>query len=161
MTRQKPRNKSESTRAEECVKYSNETSLHISEQGVGATFLNPRRKQLRKIRYDGCYNGTSRSRQADYIIGMAQVVDVIVELKGSDLKRAVTQVEETLEAWEANLIRFPNIVCLIVYGHTFPRMNSRLGVIEREFLLAHKTLLWVRESGSEKFKFNKLLGKNP
>jgi len=160
MTRRRPRSESETTRAEECIEFSNETSLHISEHGVGATFLNPRRKQLRKIRYDGCYNRTPKSKQADYIVGMAQVVDVIVELKGSDLKRAVTQVEDTLEAWEADLIRFPRIVCLIVYGHTFPRMNSRLGVIEREFLLAHKTLLWVRESGSEKFKFNKLLGKS-
>jgi hypothetical protein len=85
---------------------------------------------------------------------------VIVELKGSDLKRAVTQVEDTLEAWEQDPIRFPQIVCLIVYGHTFPRMSSRLGVIEREFLLAHGTFLWVRESGAEKFRFSKLLGKS-
>jgi hypothetical protein len=86
-------------------------------------------------------------------------VDVIVELKGSDLKRALVQIEDTLEAWEVDPIRFPIIVCLIVYGHTFPRMNSQLGVIEREFLLSHRTLLWVRENGSEKFKFNRLLGK--
>jgi hypothetical protein len=46
-----------------------------------------------------------------------------------------------------------------VFGHTFPRMNSRLGFVEREFLLRHRTLLWVRESGSEKFKFSKLQGK--
>jgi hypothetical protein len=37
-------------------------------------------------------------------------------------------------------------------------MGSTIGSMEREFLLTHQTLLWVRESGAEKFKFKKLLG---
>jgi hypothetical protein len=99
---------------------------------------------------------------------MPQIVDVIVELKGSDLKHAVTQIEITLAAWNADPIRYPRIVCLIVFGRIeanrkgvgkIPHMGSKAGTIEREFLLTHKTLLWVRESGSEKFRFNKLLGK--
>jgi hypothetical protein len=160
MTRRKPRSEPEAADVEECIEYSNETSLHIHEKGVGASFLNPRRRQLRKIRYDGCYNRTTGRGQADYIVGFHRSVDVIVELKGSDLKRALVQIEDTFEVWKEEPIRFPQIVCLIVFGHTFPRMSSRLGVIEREFLLSHRTLLWVRESGSEKFKFGKLLGKN-
>jgi hypothetical protein len=100
---------------------------------------------------------------------MEQVVDVIVELKGSDLKHAATQVETTFGAWKADPIRYPRIVCLIVYGRIeakrkgvgkIPRMGSNVGTIEREFLLTHKTFLWVRESGAEKFRLNKLLGKN-
>ena len=160
MTRRKPRSEPEATGAEECIEFSNATSLHISEHGVGATFLNPRRRQLRKVRYDGCYNRTTGLGQADYIVGFHRSVDVIVEVKGSDLKRALVQIEDTLEFWEQEPIRFPQIVCLIVFGHTFPRMNSRLGVLEREFLLAHGTFLWLRESGSEKFRFSKLLGKS-
>ena len=160
MTARKPPSQTGRPSADECIEISNGTSLHINEHGVGATFLNPRRKQLRKIRYDGCYSRAVGRGQADFIVGLSQVVDVIVELKGSELKRALVQVEDTLEAWEKELIRFPQIVCLIVYGHTFPRMTSRLGVIEREFQLEHGTLLWIRESGSGKFKFSKLLGKS-
>lgn len=160
MPRRKPRSEPKIARVAECIEFSNETSLHIGEQGVGATFLNPRRRQLRKIRYDGCYSRTKGRGQADYIVGFHQPVDVIVELKGSDLKRALVQVEDTLEAWRVEYIRFPQIVCLIVYGQTFPRMTSRLGVLEREFQLTHRALLWIRESGSEKFKFSKLLGKS-
>jgi hypothetical protein len=159
MTRRKPRRRVEQSIAPDCIEFTNRTSLHISEHGVGATFVNPHRRQLREIRYDGCYNTVSGRRQADYIVGMMQVVDVIVELKGSDLKRALTQVETTLGVWKDDPLRYPRIVCLIVFGHTFPRTNSRLGVIEREFLLAHGTFLWLRESGSEKFKFSKLQGK--
>ena len=161
MTRQKPLNEPEDTRGEECIEFTNKTSLHIQEEGVGATFLNPRRRELRKVRYDGCYNRTNGRGQADFIVGFHRSVDVIVELKASDRKRALIQIEDTLVAWEKDPIRFPQIVCLIVFGHTFPRMNSRLGVIEREFLLSHRTLLWMRESGSEKFRFSNLQGKRP
>src|ERR1035441_5229883 len=114
MPRRKPRSNPETARAAECIEYSNEISLHIDEQGVGATFLNPRRRQLRKIRYDGCYSRTKGRGQADYIVGFRHYVDVIVELKGSDLKRALVQVEDTLEAWRVEPIRFPQIVCLVV-----------------------------------------------
>jgi hypothetical protein len=160
MTRRKPPSRVEQSSDADCIEFTNRTSLHISEQGVGATFVNPHRRQLRKVHYDGCYHKVSGRRQADYIVGVVQVVDVIVELKGSDLKHAVTQVETTLEVWKDDPLRYPRIVRLVVYGHTFPRMNSRLGVIEREFLLAHRTFLWVRENGSEKFKFSKLQGKS-
>jgi hypothetical protein len=167
MTRRRHPDQAGRLAAAECIEYSDLTSLHVSEHGVGVTFLNPRRKKLRRIRYDGCYSKTPKLRQADYIIGMEHVVDVIVELKGSDLKHAATQVETTLEVWKLDLIRYPKIVCLIIYGRIeakrkrvgkIPRMGSTIGSMEREFLLTHQTLLWVRESGAEKFKFKKLLG---
>jgi hypothetical protein len=146
--------------ANDCIEYTNETSLHINEHGVAATFVNLRRKELRKVEYDRCYNRRAGRRQADYIIGFNMAIDVIVELKGSDLKHAVSQIEDTLEAWTIDPIRFPKIVCLIVYGHTFPKMTSRIGVMEREFELDHNTLLQIRPSGEKKFRFSALAGKS-
>ena len=154
---------------DECIESCNATSVYVEERGVGATFLNPRRKQIRKIHYDGCYNKTPNELKADFIIGMPEVLDIIVELKGSDLKHASAQVKSTLEAWKFNPIRFRKIVCLIVFGRIegrrkkagrAPRMNSQKESVEREFLRTNKTLLWVRESGSEQFKFNDFLRKN-
>jgi hypothetical protein len=154
---------------EKCIEFSNKSAVHIQDHGVGATFQNPRGKQVRIVRYDQCYNRKPHVRQADFVVGMPEVVDVIVELKGSDLKHAVTQVAATLEAWSITPIRFPRTACLIVYGRmeakqkragAIPRMDSRTGSIERRFLLEHKTLLWVRESGSEKFRFNDFLRKS-
>jgi hypothetical protein len=160
MTARKKPNATKDPLEGECMEFHNRASLHISEYGVGATFLNPRREKLRKIKYDGCFNKDSGSRQADYIVGLTGLVDVITELKGSDISHAISQVEATLRTWRNGQDRFPRIVCLIVFGHTIPRMSSRIGTIERDFLLEHKTLLWIRETGSEKFNFRKLIGKS-
>jgi len=153
---------------EECIESCNATSVYIEERGVRATFLNPHRKQIRKVHYDGCYNKTLGELKADYIVGMPGVVDVIIELKGSDLKHASDQVRSTLETWRLSPIRFPKIACLIVFGRIegkkkkagrTPRMNSMKESLERAFLRANRTLLWVRESGSEQFRFNDFLRK--
>jgi hypothetical protein len=168
MTIPKPPSQPGSEWVEECIESCDATSVYVVERGVGATFLNPRRKQIRKIHYDGCYKKTPGVKQADYIVGMPDVVDVIVELKGSDIKHASAQVVSTLEAWKLNPIRFRKIVCLIVFGRIegkkkragrTPRMNSMRESVERAFLRTNKTLLLVRESGAEQFKFNDFLKK--
>lgn len=168
MTTQKPLSQPGCEWIEECIESCDASSVYVAEHGVSATFLNPRRKPIRKIHYDDCYNKSPNVLKADYIVGMPEVVDVIVELKGSDLKHASAQVENTLETWQLNPIRFPKIVCLIIFGRIegkkkkagrTPRMNSLKESVEREFLRRNKTLLWVRESGMEQFRFNDFLRK--
>jgi hypothetical protein len=168
MTIQKPPSQPGCEWIEECIESCDAVSVYVEEHGVGATFQNPRRRQIRKVHYDGCYNRTPSILKADYIVGLPDIIDVIVELKGSDLKHASNQVWLTLEAWRINPIRFPKIVCLIVYGRIegkkknagrTPRINSMRESIEKAFLRKNKTLLWVRESGSEQFSFNDFLRK--
>jgi hypothetical protein len=160
MARRKPRKPAALPRDTECIKFSTESSLHVSEEGVGATFLNHRRKELRAIEYDGCYCRVANQGRADFIIGYDRAIDVILELKGSDLKHATNQVVDTLERWRTDPIRYRQLVCLIVFGHAIPRMRSNIGVMEREFLNRYRTLLWVRESGSERFSFRQLAGRS-
>ena len=159
MARRKPRKAAASELKSECIEFSHKPSLHVSEKGVGATFRNQRRRELRKINYDKCYFKATEGGRADYIVGYNRDIDVILELKGSDLKHALVQVSDTLDRWKDDAIHYDQIVCLIVFGHTFPRMTSKLGVLEREFLDEHSTLLWIRESAAEKFSFRKLAGK--
>jgi hypothetical protein len=171
MTTLKPPSQSGCRWVEECIESCDAAAIYVEEQGVGATFLNPRRKQIRKIHYDGCYNKTPNELKADYIVGMPDVLDVIVELKGSDtnIKDAYSQVESTLEAWRVSPVRYRKIACLIVYGRIegkkklagrVPRANSMKDSAERQFLGANKALLLVRESGSEQFRFNDFFRKN-
>jgi len=160
MARRKPRRAVAPAEHSECIEFSSDLSLHVSEEGIGATFRNPRRRELRKIRYDKCYFRPTKGGRADYIVGYANDIDVILELKGSNLKHAVEQVSDTLDRWRSDPIHYPSIVCLIVFGHTFPRMTSKLGVVEREFLQTRGTLLSIRRSGEEKFSFRKLAGRS-
>jgi hypothetical protein len=159
MKARKPRKNVAAFVEHECIAYSDRSSLHVNEKGVGATFLNPRRKVIRTVRYDGCYHTARNVRRADYIIGVQTFGDVILELKGSDLDRAVTQVGVTLAEWRTDPIHFEPIACLIVFGSRIPRITTRSAVVEREFFQDNRALLWVREAGAEKFKFRKLLGK--
>jgi hypothetical protein len=159
MKARKPRKNVAALIEHECITYTDRSSVHVSERGVGATFLNARRKLVRQVRYDGCYKSAQGGRRADYIIGMQAVGDVILELKGSDLDHAVSQVEATLAEWRADPIRFEPIACLVVLGSRVPRITTRSAVFEREFFQGNRTLLWIRESGIEKYNFRKLLGK--
>jgi hypothetical protein len=168
MTIQKPPSQPECEWTEECIESCDATLVYVEEKGVRATFQNPRRKHIRKVHYDGCYNKSAAVLKADYVVGMPDVVDVIVELKGSDLKHASAQVASTLDAWKLNPIRFSRIVCLIIFGRIegkkkragrTPRMNSMRESVERAFLRTNKTLLWVRESGERQFAFNDFLRK--
>lgn len=160
MARRRPRKRVAPAHVHKCIEMSNEPALHVSEKGIGATFVNRRRRELRKIKYDGCHCRVAGEGRADFIVGFDRLIDVIIELKGSDLKHALVQVTDTLGRWRGDAIHYPRIVCLIVFGHTFPRMSSKLGVLEREFLDDHNTLLWIRQRAAEKFSFRKLSGKS-
>jgi hypothetical protein len=161
MVRKKPRNAESAERAGECIEFSHRTRLTVEEEGVSATFQNPRKKELRKIKYDKCYFTVREGGRADYIVGFDRDVDVIVELKGSflNLLDARVQVTDTLERWRNNSDRYQKIVCMIVLGHTIPRVRSSNEAIALDFLRKHKTLLWIKENG-EKHSFTELAGRS-
>lgn len=167
MKTRKPRSMLGCAAVNPCIETCTENPVSVEENGVRASFSNPRARVIRRITYDNCYNRNPNELKADYILGVPDKLDVIVELKGSDLKHACVQVESTLERWKAEPIRYARIVCLIVYGRLggsqrkagrIPRMNSSNGAKERDFLYRNETLLLIRESSSKLFKFDKTLG---
>jgi hypothetical protein len=142
---------------EECIEECDAESLFVEEQGVRATFVNPRGRRLRKVHYDSCY-APHEARQADYIVGLVGVLDVVVELKGSDtnIRGAADQVEDTLNAWQRDLKRAPTLAALIIYGRIegrkklpgrIPRAEAVIsGVVAR--FLKHGTLLVIAENSA-------------
>jgi hypothetical protein len=147
---------------EDCVEECDTPSLFVEEQGVRATFINPKSRHLRKVHYDGCY-APQDTRQADYILGLIGVVDVVVELKRSDtnIKGAADQVEETLDAWKQDSKRAPVIAALIVYGRIegpkrlpgrVPRANAVISGIVARFL-KHGTRLIIAKNGARQYSF--------
>jgi hypothetical protein len=107
--------------------------------------------------------------QAELIVEMPELVNGIGELKGSDRKHANPRVRSTLGTWKASTIGFPRIRCRIMYGRTegkrkhlgrIPQMGSMNATFELDFYRTNKTLLLIRESGSEMFTFNDFLRKN-
>ncbi len=169
MTTQKPPSQPGCAWVEDCIEICTGVSVFVEDQGVRATFVNRRHREVRKIHYDGCYAAES-GRQADYIVGLAGIIDVIVELKGSDtnLKDAALQVESTLEAWKPDRKRENKIAALIVYGRIegkkklpgrLPRTAAVIIGLTAEFLKTHQILLLIHENG-ERHNFNDFLRKS-
>jgi hypothetical protein len=125
------------------------------------------------VHYDGCYAPRDAqqagcyaprdAQQADYIVGIIDTIDVVVELKGSDtnIKGAADQVERTLDTWKQDQKRAPAVAALIVYGRIeglkklpgrLPRAKAVIsGVVAR--FLKHGTLLVVAENGARQYSF--------
>jgi hypothetical protein len=155
---------------EECIEICTGRTVFVEDDGVRATFLNPRGKKIRKIHYDGCY-AAKRGRQADFILGLPKVVDVIIELKGSDtnLKDAALQIESSLEAWKQDPKRHATIAALIIYGRIegkkklpgrVPRTDAVILGLKAEFLKVRRIRLLIHENGELQFAFNDFLRKN-
>jgi len=170
MTIPKPPSQPGCTWVENCIEMCNADSVYVEDQGVRATFANPRRRNIRKIHFDGCYF-TGRGRQADYIVGRTDDIDIIVELKGSDtnLKEATLQVASTLDAWKQDAKSASTIAALIVYGRIegrkklpgrVPRTAAVILGLTAEFLHTHKILLLIHENGERQFRFNDFLRKS-
>ena len=153
---------------EECIEVCDGPSVFVEDRGVRATFLNPRQERIRKITYDGCYCKEEHIKQADFIVGKTGVIDIIVELKGTDNnlkggRGAGMQVEYTLEAWKHDPLKAPRIAALIIFGRIEgkkkrpgrrPRANAAKESVERDFLRRHKILLLVHENGDKQFRFD-------
>jgi hypothetical protein len=158
---------------EECIEVCDAPSVFVEDRGVRATFLNPRREKIRKITYDDCYCKGVQEKQADYIIGKIGIIDIIVELKGTDTnlkggRGAGLQVEYTLEAWKQDKNKAPKVAALIIFGRIEgrkkrpgrrPRASAAKESVERDFLRRHKVLLLVHENGEKQFRFNDFLHK--
>ena len=167
MRTQRPPSQRGCERLENCVEFCDADPVFVEENGVRVNFARPRRRRVRKIEYDDCYDKEPNRWKADFIVGLVDVVDVIVELKGSDRKHACEQVESTLEKWRNNPLRYPKIVCFVAYGRLegkerkagrIPKMTSRNESLELDFLRRNRTLLWVRESNAHHYTFAELLG---
>jgi hypothetical protein len=159
----KPPSQPGCTWVEDCIEECHAPSVFVEEQGVRATFVNPRRRQVRKVHNDGCY-APRVAQQADYIVGLVGTIDVVVELKCSDtnIKGAADQVESTLDAWKHDPKRAPSLAALIIYGRIegpkklpgrVPRANAVISGIVARFL-KHGTLLVIAENGVKQYSFN-------
>lgn len=160
-------------RVEECIEICTGRTICVNEGGVQAWFRNPNREEVRKIEYDGCFDKSEGTYKADYIIGLKDVCDIVVELKGShtNLGHALEQVIETIEVWRSSRYRYPRIAALIVYGTIWsrdalprrrPKAISAIQSVQGDFRdhFKGKIRLLVHESGEQQFTFGDFLRKN-
>src|SRR5271165_5083147 len=99
------------TRRRECFQWCRTPKVKLpAESGKSAVFLNRQGARVLLVHADKyCRKGRedcrdcffeANQRVADYIVSQPPVVDVIVELKGTDLLGAVGQIEATIPPWK-------------------------------------------------------------
>ena len=81
MTKPRPPSQPGCKWIERCIESCDDPAVFVEENGVRATFANPRRRRIRKVYYDGCYWTNRGELKADYIVGLPSVLDVIVNSK--------------------------------------------------------------------------------
>jgi hypothetical protein len=93
-----------------CTEVTKVTRVKVGEKGRHAVFLNPEKREYLKIRIDGCIivNQTA----CDYLVARDDVVGVLIELKGTDLPRALKQIEETLEYLKNKKVKYSRMDCM-------------------------------------------------
>lgn len=99
----------------------------------------------------------TEGERADYIISHARIVDVIVELKGSDTSRAIEQIEATRPIWLRHELCGEQLGALIVRGQGLhPKESARIERWKREFRKTLKMRLLV-ETRNRNYEFNEFV----
>src|SRR5580698_86855 len=114
----------------------------VEENKRFARFHHDRVEPVLIIHVDGGLIGTGE--RADYIVAHPRVVDVIVELKGSDTSKAIEQVRTTRPIWLRHELCGEQLGALIVRGQGLhPKESARVERWKREFRKTFKMKLVV------------------
>ena len=115
-----------------CIESLRHTKVKVHDKGtnVSAVFLNPEMRKVERIRVDGCL-APSGQTAADFLVSMPNIVDVIVELNGTDLRKAFEQVEATVEFLQQrrNIPKKPpnsTAIGILIICSEYPSKNPRI-----------------------------------
>jgi hypothetical protein len=146
-----------------CIESLRHTKIKVHDKGtnVSAVFLNPEKRTVERIRVDGCLV-PARQTAADFLVSMPGSVDVIVELKGTDLRKAFKQVDATVNFLQQrrNLQKQPPnspAIGILIVCSEYPASNPR---IQRKQAVLGKRgfrVIVTTHSGNE-YSFSTFLG---
>lgn len=96
------------------IRPSTDSLIAVKENKRKAVFANPQRTEIHVIQIDD--GMITQGQRADYVVAKPQTIDVIVELKGSDVSKAIEQIRATLPLWRRNSLCGKKQAALIVRG---------------------------------------------
>ena len=138
--------------------------VHDKGTNVSAIFLNPEKRMIERIRLDGCL-APAQQTSADFLVSMPRIVDVIVELKGTGLRRAFEQVEATIDFLHQrkNLQKQPPnspIIGILIVCSEYPSNNPRIQR-KRDVLGKKGFRIVISTHNGGEHNFSAFLGKRP
>jgi hypothetical protein len=144
--------------ADPCIERIRHSKVKLSDPGTGRTaiLLNADRARVRRIRIDGCLVPAG-SIAADRVASKPQVVDVIVELKGTNVARAVEQIEATWRLWRTHREHLADqIIGAWILCSEYPRASTKVAR-SRESFRARGAVLVISTHNGEERDFSEFL----
>lgn len=117
-----------------CEKEKTDKQIVLQENKSKITFLNPNGIKVRKIRVDGCVIQDNESLRCDYLLILSldnQELEIYVELKGSDVRHAVEQLESTIKTLSDDIQKKKKL-CFVVSTRV-PRQGTDIQGIQSRF----------------------------
>lgn len=122
------------------------SKVAVSENGRSAVFLNPNREHFFRTQIDGCC--LKHQTACDWAVSKAGVGDVLIELKGGDVDRAIEQLKATVSKWRGCAYVQGKLAALIVASR-YPRVDTKLQRAQNEFAQKFKIPLHLTTKNIE------------
>lgn len=111
-----------------------------------AVFLNPKREKHIKHRMDGGHQKNVTA--ADWMLTKPNVGEIVVELKGGDVTRAIEQAIETASFATSNNLRTGKIAALVLCTQ-HPGIDTKIQRLMQSFVKRFKGPVHVRNKSGE------------
>lgn len=132
-----------------CTEKRNVSKITVNRDGRRATFDNAEHARIMIVDLD-CWISNPDIAMADYVVAKPGLVDVIVELKGKDIKHAVKQIESTLGMWKKTPPLSDKIGGLIVFTRS-PLRSAEISDTKKRLL--QKYGLWLEMDKDQKTEY--------
>ena len=132
-----------------CLKFrDNRPVAVISEKQKEIRFINDKRKKLSSYHIDGCL--IKNGMRCDFLLLVEEDKNAFfIELKGSELKKAIQQIENSINLLICNLAGY-RILARIIIGHvSSPQVGSSYELKLKKRLKQLKGDFKIQESGKE------------
>ena len=123
-----------------CKKVENGPTIVCKEKGRKMVFINSARKQVEKIRVDGCV--LRQVLACDFLVIEYSGSEHFIELKGKNVAHALKQLEATIPLLSKNRTDQPNYAWII--SSEAPSIQSGFQIQKARFIKAFKVKLIVR-----------------
>ena len=142
---------------EHCASETNDTKVKVEANARRAVFNNAGKATIQIIDVD-CWIRESEGVKADYVVIKPKVVDVVVELKGSDIRHAIEQVIATSKRWRSVSGSNGMMGGLIIFTHS-PENSASLVNKKKTLRDKNKIHLEVDKNGKKEYRFETFTGK--
>lgn len=125
-----------------CIKITNNKIITFKEQKSSFILNNQKSREVEVHHVDGCVI-TSGVRCDFLVIDKQSAREIYIELKGTDLNHALTQLKETI----VKLTKDPKqIKSALIICTRSPMSSSQIQIMQKSILQSHKTRLSVKTS---------------